>query len=169
MAVFFLTYSLKTKSYTLKVSIIAFATSAAFFIVMCNKGQALIQSTPILVLLTLLYIFSKSLLSGNVPVITQFADCIDNKPLNANKKKYTRTVTVIWVVGFMYMLVQNVVVFIWFSIETWSWVSNFGNYAILTLIMLIEFLYRNIKFKDDKISFKVFIIRLSRCRLKNSL
>jgi hypothetical protein len=44
--------------------------------------------------------------------------------------------------------------------------SNTGSYIFISLIMLGEFIYRNKKFKQDRISFKTFLVRLSRCRLK---
>jgi hypothetical protein len=53
------------------------------------------------------------------------------------------------------MFIQGIIASIWLPVEVWSWVVNTGNYIVILSIMLGEFLYRNIKFKNDKISFKV--------------
>jgi uncharacterized membrane protein len=162
----FVIYSLKLKSWIVKGFLITAVISAIFLIMFLDKGHVLIQLVPVLILSTLIYIFFKSLLFSNTPIIAQFAACVDEKPLNSDKQKYTRGVTVVWLLGFIYMLFQNIIASMWFSVEAWSWISNAGNYIIITLIMFSEFLYRNMRFKNDKISFKTFMIRLSHCRLR---
>jgi uncharacterized membrane protein len=164
--ILFVIYSLKLKSWIVKGFLITAVISAIFLIMFLDKGHVLIQLVPVLILSTLIYIFFKSLLFSNTPIITQFAICVDEKPLNSDKQKYTRGVTVVWLLGFIYMFFQNIIASMWFSIEAWSWISNAGNYIIITLIMFSEFLYRNMRFKNDKISFKTFMIRLSHCRLR---
>jgi uncharacterized membrane protein len=162
----FVIYSLKLKSWIIKGFLTAIVLGTIFLITFFDKGHVLIQLVPVLILSTLIYIFFKSLVFGNTPIITQFAVCVDENPLNSDKEKYTRGVTVVWLLGFIYMFFQNIIASIWFSVEVWSWISNTGNYIVITLIMFSEFLYRNTRFKNDKISFKTFIIRLSHCRLR---
>lgn len=164
--ILFFIYFSKSKSWIVRGFFIVVVISMAFLIIFLNKEYLLIQSIPILILSTLIYVFSRSLIFENTPIITQFADYIDEKPLNSDKKKYTRSVTIIWLAGFIYMFFQNIIASIWLSVEVWSWISNTGNYIIIALIMFGEFLYRNTKFKNDKISFKTFIMRLSRCKLR---
>ncbi|SMN12204.1 FIG017861: hypothetical protein [uncultured Candidatus Thioglobus sp.] len=159
---------LKAKNWIVKGFLTAVFISIALLVITFDKEYTLIQSIPILVLLTLIYTFSNSLTCKNTPIITKFANCVDEKPLNVDKKKYTRIVTIVWLMGFIYMLIQSIMAAIWFSSETWVWIVNIGSYGVITLIMLAEFLYRNIKFKADKISFKVFILRLSHCRLSDN-
>ena len=164
--ILFLIYSSKFKSWILKGFLVVVVINTAFLMTILGKGHVIIQLIPVLILSTLIFVFFKSLVFGNTPIITQFAACIDERPLDSDKKKYTRNVTKVWLLGFLYMLVQNIVASIWFTVEIWSWVSNTGNYVLIALIMISEFLYRNTKFKHDRISFKTFIVRLSHCRLR---
>lgn len=165
--ILFFIYFSKIKPLIIKYFSAVTVAGFTFWIIFLNKEYILIQSTPIVALLVLIYTFSKSLTFGKIPIITQFAECVDEKPLNFDKKKYTRMVTIIWLLGFIYMFIQGIIASIWLPVEVWSWVVNTGNYVVIIFIMLGEFLYRNIKFKNDKISFKVFIIRLFHCRLSN--
>jgi uncharacterized membrane protein len=162
----FLIYSSKIKSWAAKVFLTTVIIAAALIITIIGKEYLVIQSIPALILLTLILIFSKSLVFKGTPIITVFASCVDEKPLNNEKRKYTRNVTIVWLIGFIYMFVQNIFTTIWLSIESWSWISSVGSYTLIALIMLGEFSYRNRKFKHDKISFKTFIMRLSRCKFK---
>jgi uncharacterized membrane protein len=166
--ILFFIYCLKIKPLIIKYFFAVATMGFTFLIIFFNKEYIFIQSIPIVVLLTLIYTFFKSLTFGKIPIITQFAECVDEKPLNLDKRKYTRIVTIIWLLGFIYMFIQGIIASIWLPVEVWSWVVNTGNYIVILSIMLGEFLYRNIKFKNDKISFKVFITRLFRCRLRNS-
>jgi uncharacterized membrane protein len=159
-------YSSKIKSWIIKVFLTAVIIDTVFLITILGKGYVVIQTIPILFLMALIFVFFKSLVFENTPMITNFAACVDDKPLNSDKKKYTRRVTIVWLLGFLYLAIQNSVAAIWLSIEDWSWIANTGSYILISLIMLSEFIYRNKKFKQDKISFKTFIVRLSRCRLK---
>jgi len=164
--VLFSIYPLKIKSYIFKGILVAAVISSALLIIILDKEYIAIQLVPMLTLSVLILIFLKSLVFDNTPIITQFAACVDERPLNSEKKKYTRNITTIWLLGFVYMFVQNIMIALWFSVETWSWASNTGSYILIALIMFGEFLYRNKKFTQDKISFKTFIMRLSRCRLR---
>lgn len=161
-----LIYSSKIKSLVVKGFLTAVIIAAALIITIIGKEHLVIQSIPVLILLVLILIFFKSLVFKGTPIITVFASCVDEKPLNNKKIKYTRNVTIVWLIGFIYMFVQNIFTAIWLSVESWSWISSVGNYVFITLIMLGEFAYRNRKFKHDKISFKTFIMRLSRCKFK---
>ncbi|WP_428088031.1 hypothetical protein [Candidatus Thioglobus sp.] len=165
LLLFFIYFS-AFKSWAIKGVLATLVVSSAFLVMTFDKGHVLIQLIPMLVLLSLIFIFFKSLVFSSTPIITKFAICVDNKPLNTVKKKYTRNVTIVWLVGFLYMFFQTIFASLWLSFETWSWVSNTGNYVLIALIMSGEFTYRNMKFKNDKISFKTFIMRLSNCRLK---
>ncbi|SHN91669.1 hypothetical protein BHECKSOX_2056 [Bathymodiolus heckerae thiotrophic gill symbiont] len=162
----FLIYSSKIKSWTAKGFLTTVIIATALIITIIGKEHLVIQSIPVLILLALILIFSKSLVFKGIPIITVFASCVDEKPLNNKKKKYTRNVTIVWLIGFIYMFVQNIFTTIWLSIESWSWISSVGSYTVIALIMLGEFSYRNREFKHDKISFKTFIMRLSRCKFK---
>jgi uncharacterized membrane protein len=162
----FLVYSSKIKSWVAKVFLTTVIIAAALIVTIIGKEYLMIQSIPALILLALILIFSKSLVFKGIPIITVFASCVDEKPLNNEKRKYTRNVTIVWLIGFIYMFVQNIFTTIWLSIESWSWISSVGSYTLIALIMLGEFSYRNRKFKHDKISFKTFIMRLSRCKFK---
>ena len=162
----FLVYSSKIKSWGAKVFLTTVIIAAALIVTIIGKEYLMIQSIPALILLALILIFSKSLVFKGIPIITVFASCVDEKPLNNEKRKYTRNVTIVWLIGFIYMFVQNIFTTIWLSIESWSWISSVGSYTLIALIMLGEFSYRNRKFKHDKISFKTFIMRLSRCKFK---
>ncbi len=165
LALLFIYFS-KIRSWILSGVLVSIVITAAFLVIVLGKEYLVIQLVPMLILLTLIFLFFKSLLFGNTPIITTFAACVDDRPLNSDKKIYTRNVTIVWLLGFVYLAIQNIVAAIWLSIEDWSWLSNTGSYIFISLIMLGEFIYRNKKFKQDRISFKTFLVRLSRCRLK---
>jgi len=165
LALLFIYFS-KIRSWILNGALVSIVIATAFLVIVLGKGYVVIQTIPILFLMILIFVFFKSLVFENIPIITNFAACVDNKPLNPDKKKYTRKVTIVWLLGFVYLAIQNIVAAIWLSIENWSWLANTGSYILISLIMLSEFTYRNKKFNQDKISFKTFLVRLSRCRLK---
>jgi len=165
LALLFIYFS-KIRPWILSGALVSIVIATAFLVTILGKGYVVIQTIPTLFLMILIFVFFKSLVFENIPIITNFAACVDDKPLNSDKKKYTRKVTIVWLLGFVYLAIQNTVAAIWLSIENWSWLANTGSYILISLIMLSEFMYRNKKFNQDKISFKTFLVRLSRCRLK---
>ena len=93
--ILFLIYSSKFKSWILKGFLVVVVINTAFLMTILGKGHVIIQLVPVLLLSTLIFVFFKSLVFGNTPIITQFAACIDERPLDSDKKKYTRNVIVL--------------------------------------------------------------------------
>jgi len=140
-----------------------------FLIFTLHTEELLMQLIPLVILLVLSSTFFKSLRHGSVPIITKFATYIDGKKLSLEKEIYTRAVTKFWLVIFVYMFIQSIAVYLFYSIDIWSWVTHIFNYFIIVFALLAEFVYRKFKFKNEKHNFVDFVVKLTKYRLNNKI
>ena len=125
----------------------------------------LIYLPPIVIPGALLMLFLESLRYGRTPLITQFALKIEGD-LDDEQRIYTRHVTQLWASTFAFMVFEGIGLAIWSPIEIWSWVTHIGNYVLIALVLIIEFVYRKYRFKSKNIKFKQFITALAKHRWK---
>ena len=125
----------------------------------------LIYLPPVAIPLGLLMVFARSLRTKEIPLITKFAMITEGK-LDDEKKIYTRRITQLWSGVFAFMVLEGCSLAIWAPIEIWSWATHIGNYVLIALVLIIEFTYRQHRFKSTNENFKQFITALVEYRWK---
>jgi uncharacterized membrane protein len=108
------------------------------------------------------YVFASSLQPGSVPLVTRFALIIRGE-LPEYVTVYTRKATMAWVLFFATMLLINIVLAIWASLETWSYFSNVIAWILTGAMFLGEYLVRRYSMPDHvDYSFVEFLRNLLR-------
>jgi len=120
---------------------------------------------PLAMLLVLWWLFARSLLPGERPLVTRIA-ALMHPQLSPRLLQYTRAVTWVWV-GVLSLLLLEV---LWLSCcaspALWSLFANVLNYLILGAVLLIEFALRGLFLPaEDRIGAVQFFRGLSRIRL----
>lgn len=110
-------------------------------------NHAIIYLPPILMMLTILYPFIRSVMPGNTPLITRFYQLTkaENNPVIT---RYTDKLTWLWIVFIALLLLNNIILIFWASIETWSLFTNFINYLLILSLLTLEWIFRIFWFKQ---------------------
>jgi uncharacterized membrane protein len=136
------------------------AASSILVLIATSGHGGVIYLLPILINLALLVVFARSLLPGEVPLITHFATRMDGA-LSVTAIQYTRSVTVVWSVYFFAMTVVGVLLAAFAPVEVWSYVVNCLQYVLIPLIFIAEFLVRRHVLRNEVVyGFGTFIKRL---------
>jgi uncharacterized membrane protein len=85
--------------------------------------------------------FGRSLLNDRVPLCTQLADRIHG-PLSPLELRYTRSVTVAWVIFFLLNLAATFLLYRFASLRIWSLFVNFCSLPLILLMFVAEYLVR---------------------------
>jgi uncharacterized membrane protein len=85
--------------------------------------------------------FGRSLLNDRVPLCTQLADRIHG-PLSPLELRYTRSVTVAWVIFFLLNLAATFLLYRFASLRMWSLFVNFCSLPLILLMFVAEYLVR---------------------------
>jgi len=85
--------------------------------------------------------FGRSLRSGRVPLCTQIADKVHG-PLSAVELRYTRNVTVAWVIFFVVNAVVTCLLFEFAPLRVWSLFVNFFSLPLILLMFVAEYAVR---------------------------
>jgi uncharacterized membrane protein len=85
--------------------------------------------------------FGRSLRRGRVPLCTQLADKVHG-PLSALELRYTRNVTIAWVIFFVANMVVTVLLFEFASMRAWSLFVNFFSLPLILLMFVAEYAVR---------------------------
>jgi uncharacterized membrane protein len=85
--------------------------------------------------------FGRSLLEGRVPLCTQLADKIHG-PLSAAELRYTRKVTIAWVVFFLLNMAVTGLLFAFAPLPIWSFFANFLSLPLILLMFGAEYVVR---------------------------
>jgi len=96
---------------------------------------------PVLINLLLALVFGGTLLPGATPLITQFAQIMEDD-LDAKALGYTRQVTIAWALFFILMSTEALLLALYASPFIWSLFTNFLNYLFLLLFFLLEYRLR---------------------------
>lgn len=122
--------------------------------------QKLIYAPPVLITLFLLLVFARSLMPGQRPLVTHIAFLLHDRP-SPTVLRYTRGVTVAWVLFLAGMLAEVVYLGLYAEAETWSLFANFYNYLFIVLFFLCEFCLRRIFLSaDERIPAPLFFRKL---------
>jgi len=87
------------------------------------------------------FTFGRSLPTGRVPLCTQLADKVHG-PLSVLELRYTRHVTIAWVIFFLLNLAVTIVLFEFASLRTWSLFVNFLSLPLILLMFVAEYAVR---------------------------
>lgn len=96
---------------------------------------------PVLIPSWLAIVFLGSLQKDRA-AISIIAERIEGKALDAQHMRYTRRLTLLWGLIFVFMVIEAITLAIWASYETWSWWVNIGNYIVVAVLILGEILLR---------------------------
>lgn len=123
------------------------AAASAFFVVL-GDGRLFLYAAAVLSPLALMWFFARTLLPGQVPLVTRIADDMSG-PLSPLVQNYTRRVTQLWVIALAGFATANFLLALWASPVTWSLFANFINYFIVGALFLAEWLFRCWYLRDD--------------------
>lgn len=137
----FLIKEIVTKNYFLAMLIMTLLVVGAILIL---KGQVVkfMYLPPILISLGLFILFGASLQKERIPLITRYAQLIDGE-LSQEIQTYTKRVTQIWTALFLAILIESIILGIFFSVEIWSLFTNLLNYLLIVFVFCAEYIYRN--------------------------
>ena len=87
------------------------------------------------------FTFGRSLRAGSVPLCTQLADRVHG-PLSELELRYTRQVTVAWVIFFLCNVAANFLLFEFAPLRVWSVFVNFCSLPLILLMFAAEYAVR---------------------------
>jgi uncharacterized membrane protein len=87
------------------------------------------------------FTFGRSLRKGSIPLCTQLADRVHG-PLSALELRYTRQVTVAWVIFFICDVAANFLLFQFAPLRVWSVFVNFCSLPLILLMFVAEYAVR---------------------------
>lgn len=93
------------------------------------------------VLLVLCIIFGRTLLAGQKPLCTRFAEVV-HPPLTPRHVIYARQVTVAWTLFFAVMVLISTLLFFLAPLATWSVFANLMTLPLVALMFIAEYLVR---------------------------
>lgn len=116
------------------------ATTSAMFVVL-GDARLFLYTAPVLAPLALLWFFGRTLLPGQVPLITRVAMAIRG-PLPEPVRIYTWRVTQVWVIAFAMFALTNLLMALLAPPVIWSLYVNFIDYLLVGALFLAEWLFR---------------------------
>ena len=123
------------------------------FIAYMDIAIYLLYVPPVVIPLLLWGIFFRSLLPGEVPLVTAIAEQVRGT-LSTQLRSYTWKVTLMWTIFFAAMALWSALLPWLASLTLWSLFTNFINYIVAASLFIIEFIYRKWRFQShDHISF----------------
>lgn len=96
---------------------------------------------PVLLNGLFLFVFGRTLLPGQEPLITRFGR-LEWQTMTPDLNLYTRRLTIGWTVMFALALVASILLALYADLATWSWFVNLGAPAVFLVYFLSEHLYR---------------------------
>ena len=93
------------------------------------------------VLLVLCIIFGRTLLAGQKPLCTRFAEVV-HAPLTPRHEIYARQVTLAWTLFFAAMVLISTGLFFLAPLATWSVFANFMTLPLVALMFIVEYRVR---------------------------
>ncbi len=146
-----------------------FATLTVVFLLVNLSAYSnwIVYTLPIVLFSGFIYIFGNSLKPGNTPYITQMAQLIREEPLDPIVEKYTRAVTIAWIILFVILALVSILLLLYTPLYIWSYVTNFVNYLLITTFFVVEYSIRRIYLQHiNHMGFLSFIKRLIKVSLQ---
>lgn len=120
---------------------------------------------PVLLPSLVLWIFARSLRSGEIPLVTRIATQIRGS-LPAPLVLYTRRVTQFWVLLLAVLALSSVCLAVFATPEFWSLMTNIVQYLVLGGAFLGEYGYRRLRFRElEHESFAALVTALFKTRM----
>lgn len=92
--------------------------------------------------LMLCIIFGRTLMAGQKPLCTRFAEAVHVAPLTPQHEIYARQVTVAWTLFFAVMVLISSLLFFLTPQATWSVFANFMTLPLVALMFIVEYRVR---------------------------
>ena len=119
--------------------LIAFVT----YFIQQTYAQYLIYLPSIFILFSLFLLFSSSLQKGQTPLITHYAIILNNnQKLDEEHFRYTYSLTLVWAIFLLSMVVISIILAVFYSLAAWSLFSNIISYVLITTFLVLEFFFR---------------------------
>jgi uncharacterized membrane protein len=129
-------------------ALLALSAAAAAAILLRAFWPQFAQNFPIVYLVQqvgfysiMAFTFGRSLRTGSVPLCTQLADKVHG-PLSALELRYTRKVTLAWVIFFLLNLAATFLLFKFAPLRVWSMFVNFCSLPLILLMFVAEYVVR---------------------------
>ncbi len=114
-------------------------------IVFVDVTRVTLYLPPLLIISFITFIFTKSLMPGQEPLITRIARVIFQDD-NPEMTVYTRQVTWLWACFLIIIFVETIALTFFASMETWSLFTNVLNYVFMGILFILEYIYRQMRF-----------------------
>ncbi len=122
----------------------------------------LLYLMPPAILLFMWVMFARTLLPGQIPLVTRIAELMHDSP-SLRLYSYTRAVTWAWVVFLGALLLETVWLACYADAWVWSLYTNFLNYLFVAVFFLLEFsLRRFVLAPPERLGFVSFFRALMR-------
>jgi uncharacterized membrane protein len=120
---------------------------------------------PIVIPLSVLMLFARSLRSGQIPIVTRVAKQIRGS-LPPELERYTRLITQLWVGLLISMALSSLLFALFATPEFWSLMTNVIQYLLLAAVFLLEYLFRRWHFRHlEHESFATMVLALFKTRM----
>ncbi len=106
------------------------------------QGVNLLQLMPVLINLLLALGLGYSLGNGQTPLITRLASIMRGGNMPDPVRRYTRAVTLVWCLFFVFMAVVALLLVLFGSLESWSLFANLLTYILIAGFIVLEFAFR---------------------------
>lgn len=126
--------------------ILILAVGALYLCARSGWARYLMFVPPVLIPLSVLWLFANSLRAGSMPVVTRVATAIRG-PLPAELALYTRRVTQLWVGLLIMMALGSLLLALFASAELWSLMTNIMLYVLMGAVFVAEYGYRRWRFR----------------------
>ena len=128
---------------------LAFAavSAALWWLVRVGGGWPLLYLPSIGIPAALAWFFGRTLRGGRQPLITSIAVAA-TPGLPDYLVRYTRHLTAFWTVIFVAMVGWDAGLALFAPHRWWSFMANFVNYLIIGAVVVVEYLFRRLRFRD---------------------
>jgi uncharacterized membrane protein len=143
---------------------LALCAAAELLLILLGDGAYTLYLPSIVIPALVLSAFAPSLLPGRVPLITRIAQSIGG-PLSPEQVRYTRSVTWVWSLMLVLILLVTLGLLLLWSPQAWSVFANFVSYALLAALFVGEYGYRRLRFpQHTPLNFRAFLRSVSSYR-----
>lgn len=145
-------------------SILLFCITLIFYFIQQSYIQYIHFLPPILILFSLFILFSQSLTTKQIPLISRYAELLGDKHEDRHLHYY-RKLTLLWSGFFLFMTVTSILLAVFSSVETWSFFTYVISYLLVAIFFITEFIYRKRHFSGEiEGSFFQFIRKIIKIR-----
>jgi uncharacterized membrane protein len=107
----------------------------------------LLYAPPVVINLALCAFFARTLRSGCEPLVSRFARIERGGQLAPDLARYTRNLTRAWTVFFVLMAAISATLAVTGPLAAWSLFTNFVNYLLVVSFIILEYIYRRIRYR----------------------